>query len=166
MWRHAATQSWAEQTGGARLFGFRVGEGARDREEVCTQRPGGSKGSQRCSTAVLPQGIGPCEWERVTRPRQSVRAQGRAVPSGGATASRTPCQARGPTGMSALDDRSLSGPMAAFVDAVRAAPGKPGARHRSGSTVPALGRDVVVDDPGVECSASPGRCWGRRPGGS
>jgi hypothetical protein len=138
----------------------------RRREEVCPQRPGGSKRSQRCSAAVLPQDIGPYGWARVTRPRQRVRAQGRAVPSGGAAASRTPCQARGPTGMSALDERSLAGPRAAFVGAVRAAPGKPGARPRSGSAVSALGRDVVGDAPGVEYSASPGRCWGRLPGAS
>ncbi len=57
-------------------------------------------------------------------------------------------------------------PRAALVGAVRAAPGKPGARHRFDSAVAALGRDGVVDDPGVECAAAPGRCWGRLPGAS
>ena len=66
--------------------------------------------------------------------------------------------------MLALNDQSLSGPMVALVGVVSAAPGQPGVPHSSGSAVPALGRDVVVDDPGVECSASPGRCWGRLPG--
>jgi hypothetical protein len=75
-----------------------VGEAAVEESRGVYAAPRGSKGWQRSSAAVLPSGIGPCGWERVTRPRQSGRAQARAVPSGGATVSSTPCQARGPTG--------------------------------------------------------------------
>jgi hypothetical protein len=60
--------------------------------------PRGSEGSHDSLAAVCQQGIGPCGVGMVLRPRQRGPAQARAVPSGGAPASRTPWSGRGPRG--------------------------------------------------------------------